>query len=93
MAVYVDDFNAPYRNMTMCHMMADTLDELHEMADKIGVNRKWFQGKQPWLHYDICLSKKKLAIRYGAIEITAREMVLKFKDKTLALDRFIPGVK
>ena len=41
--VYVDDYNAPYGRMTMCHMMADTLEELHAMADKIGIARKWFQ--------------------------------------------------
>lgn len=43
MAVYVDNFNAPYGRMTMCHMIADTTDELLEMVDSIGVNRKWIQ--------------------------------------------------
>jgi len=62
-------------------MMADTIDELHAMADKIGVARKWFQDHKPYQHYDICLSKKKLAIENGAIEISAREMVTKFKPK------------
>lgn len=80
--VYVDDFNAPYRRMIMCHMMADTPEELHAMATKIGIARKWFQDHQ-FKHYDICLSKKKIAMQYGAIEITAREMVKKFKPKTL----------
>lgn len=31
MAVYVDNFYAPYKRMLMCHMAADTLQELHDM--------------------------------------------------------------
>ena len=42
MAVYVDSANIPYRNMVMCHLIADTLPELHEMAFKIGMKREWF---------------------------------------------------
>lgn len=82
---YVDDFNAPYGRMTMCHMMSNTIEELHAMADKIGIARKWFQNHE-YKHYDICLSKKKLAIKYGAIEITARDMVAKFKHTTKLKD-------
>jgi len=43
MTVYVDDMRAPYGLMKMCHMLADTSDELHVMADLIGVARQWFQ--------------------------------------------------
>lgn len=74
MAVYVDSMQAPFRNMIMCHMMADTTEELLDMADKIGVKRKWIQypgtSKE---HFDICLSKRELAIRHGAKEISWRE--------------------
>lgn len=79
MPVYVDNMKAahqpahrPGRNYVMCHMLADSLAELHEMADKIGVARKWFQGD----HYDICQSKKKLAVQHGAIEVDVREIVV-----------------
>ena len=73
--VYVDNFNAPYRRMTMCHMIADTQKELLEMVDKIGVQRKWIQDMDtPREHFDICLSKKKLAIQHGAKEIGFREL-------------------
>ena len=59
----------------MCHMLADTLDELHEMADTIGVNRRWFQSEASTPHYDICKSKRHLAISHGAIEVSRRELV------------------
>jgi len=75
MSVYVDDFDAPYSRMLMCHMIADTSQELIEMAKKIEVNTKWIQKPGTWKeHFDICKSKKAIAIRNGAIEIGFREM-------------------
>lgn len=74
MAVYVDDMRAPYRNMIMCHMIADTSEELHAMAERIGVQRKWCQYEGTYReHYDICVSKRKAAVARGAKEITWRE--------------------
>ena len=58
----------------MCHMLADTLEELHLMADTIGVQRKWFQDKASTPHYDICKAKREIAVENGAIEVTRREM-------------------
>lgn len=78
MSVYIDDFNAPYGRMKMCHMIADTREELDSMASKIGVAHKWIQLKGRFPHYDICLSKKKLAIEAGAIECSSRDLVKKF---------------
>lgn len=68
MTVYVDDMRA-------CHMIADTDDELHAMADRIGVARKWHQSppKASHSHYDICLSKRAQAVAAGAIEITWKQ--------------------
>jgi uncharacterized protein (DUF433 family) len=69
LTVYVDDMKARYRSLIMSHMIADTVDELHRMADRIGVARRWFQGD----HYDIAQSKRVLAVAAGAVEITMRE--------------------
>lgn len=75
MAVYVDNMNAPYGRMIMCHMIADTTDELLAMADKIGVNRKWIQEAGTWQeHFDISLGAKKKAIAAGAKEITMMQL-------------------
>lgn len=75
MAVYVDDMRACYGRMVMCHMIADSDAELHAMADKIGVSRRWWQSpeKTSGSHYDIALSKRALAVAAGAIEITWRQ--------------------
>ena len=63
----------------MCHMIADSLEELHAMADKIGIQRKWFQSNSRFPHYDICAAKRRLAVKEGAIESSLREMVTVMK--------------
>jgi hypothetical protein len=74
MSVYVDNYEAAYRGMKMCHMVADTTEELLAMVDKIGVKRKWIQYPGTYNeHFDICLAKKKLALAAGAVEISARD--------------------
>lgn len=77
MACYVDDVRHTFGKMIMCHLWADTEEELLTMVDKIGVNRKWIQGHKKlsfgkhrtasWVHFDIALSKKALALKAGAI--------------------------
>jgi hypothetical protein len=67
--VYVDDMRAHFRGMIMCHMLATDFVELHLMAGMIGIHRNHFQGD----HYDISLSKKRLALQHGAIPITMRQ--------------------
>lgn len=64
-----------------CHMFADTLEELHEMAKKIGMKRAWFQDNGYTAeHYDLVESRRKLAVLCGAKELTTREQVCYFID-------------
>lgn len=75
MTVYVDDAFIPYRNMKMCHMVADTTEELLAMADMIGVQRKWIQKKGfADEHFDVAASKRQIAINLGAVPISYRNM-------------------
>lgn len=76
MAVYVDDMKAPFGRMIMCHMMADTTQELLDMADEIGIAHRWLQRPGTWQeHFDVCLSKRKRAVAAGAIEISRKDLV------------------
>jgi len=79
-SVYVDDMRAPFGRMVMCHMIADTTEELDAMAALIGVAWRWKQhGGTRREHYDICLAKRELAVKAGAKEITQREVVRRLK--------------
>ena len=75
MAVYVDDAMIPYRNMKMSHMVADHTDELLDMARTIGVKVMWLQYRDTHReHFDICSSKRELAIKAGAIKVSQKEL-------------------
>lgn len=82
MSVYVDGMQAKFSRMIMCHMIADSKKELLHMVDKIGVDRKWIQKEGTYSeHFDVCLSKRNLAIKHGARVISTRKLVRKMMDR------------
>jgi hypothetical protein len=88
MAVYVDDMKAGFGRMKMCHMIADTRDELLAMVRQIGVQEKWIQKAGTYReHFDICLSKRALAVKAGAKEIGMGELADIMKRKREQLEQ------
>lgn len=80
--VYVDAPNYAYGRMRMCHMFADTRAELDDMADRIGVARRWIQFPGTYReHYDIAKSKRALALQHGARVITMRQVASLLKNR------------
>lgn len=73
--VYVDAPVWPYGRMMMCHMFSQDVESLHEMAHQIGIQKKWFQNKPGFPHYDICKSKRAIVVKLGAIEVDRKEFV------------------
>lgn len=56
-------------------MYADSLAELHAMAKLIGMKRDWFQDRPGLPHYDLVPARRILALKFGAVEQSARQMV------------------
>lgn len=82
MPVYVDDAMIPYRGMLMSHLIADTREELLSMTTRIGVAHRWIQFPgTPKEHFDICASKRALALAAGAIPVSSREIVRKLRTR------------
>lgn len=74
MTVYVDAPRHPLGQMIMCHMAADSLDELHAMAERLGL-RRHFQDQPGRPHYDICKKNRARAIAAGAVEVSSRTLL------------------
>ncbi|MCL6713270.1 DUF4031 domain-containing protein [Pseudomonas sp. R2.Fl] len=70
MSVYVDDAVHLWRGQRWAHLMADTLEELHAMAQQLGIPRRAFQNKTSGAHYDVTADLREDAIRLGAVAIS-----------------------
>ncbi len=61
------------------HLSADTVAELHEFAERLGLRRAWFQPDSESIrggwHYDVTATKRALAVRLGAQEVDSYELV------------------
>ena len=66
MAVYVDNARVEWRGQRWCHLVADSLDELHEFAQRLGLKRTWFQDKASYPHYDVTAFTREKALSLGA---------------------------
>ncbi|SDR19340.1 Protein of unknown function [Pseudoxanthomonas sp. CF385] len=73
MSVYVDDAVTFWRGRRWAHMMADTLDELHAMAARLGMPRRAFQDKRSGAHYDLTEELRAEALRLGAVAISRHQ--------------------
>jgi len=78
--------------MVMCHMVADTADELLAMADKIGVARRWLQKAGTYQeHFDVCKAMRVRAVKSGAIEIDRAGLVEMLRKRRTKLSNVREG--
>jgi hypothetical protein len=73
MTVYVDDAVTLWRGHRWAHLMADTLDELHDFAARLGIPRRAFQDKTSGAHYDVTAQLRERAIAFGAVAISRHD--------------------
>jgi hypothetical protein len=77
-ACYVDSLreypNAGLRFTEFCHLLADTREELHAMADELGIPRRFFQEHPYRWHHDLPAHLRAQAVALGAHEVTMHEV-------------------
>lgn len=72
MTVLVDEPIWPFRDRWWCHLVSDTsYDELHDLAQRLGIPRRGFQGD----HYDVPAELRDQAIALGATPVAGRELI------------------
>lgn len=59
----------------MCHLFADTRDELLEFAKKIGLKAKNEINEKGLRHFDLTSAKRKLAINNGAMKLDSSDAI------------------
>ncbi len=70
MTVYIDDAVHPWRGERWAHLMADTVPELHAMAQQLGIPQRAFQNRPSGAHYDVPAPLREQAIALGAVAIS-----------------------
>lgn len=66
-----------------CHMVSDVSEEeLHGFAARIGLQRAWAQLRPnaSAAHYDLMPWRRALAVKFGAVEVSRRELVARNFD-------------
>ena len=76
MSVYVDRMKMPFGRMLMSHLMADTPEELREMARKAGARAAHpAPGHSQRSTWTSPSPRRAEALRLGAVEMDGRKMV------------------
>lgn len=69
------------------HLITDEPDlvELHEMAERLGMKRAWFQDDPDRPHYDLTVQRHRAALELGVPEISSKELIRKLRGRKIAI--------
>lgn len=73
--VYVDDAEVQKHGHAWFHLMADSIQELHEFAVSIGLPARAFHRGAHHPHYDVTAGQRRRALLHGAVAISVRDAV------------------
>lgn len=96
MTVYVDNVRIPHRGERWCHMVADSLAELHAFARQLGIPARGFHHEASYPHYDIPVAYRQRALAAGALPGDRRQIIhcaRKLKAEYLRQEREKGGKK
>lgn len=86
MTAYVDElqdwgWKMYGRKVDSCHLIADTPEELHAFASRLGCQRRHAQtSRMGNLHYDLTRSRRAQALLLGAKQLDRRDYVNKLRE-------------
>jgi Protein of unknown function (DUF4031) len=90
--VYLDDWRQPATLGPVAdrwsHLLADSDDELHAFAERLGLRRGWFQcrgDRRHHAHYDLPERSRPDALALGAVEVTWREVGMMMRERRRTL--------
>lgn len=76
--IYVDEIQyhrtCKFKDKHWCHMTADTIEELHDMASKIGLKLKYFRHGVTF-YYIIPIKKRNMALNLGAKYVPLKDQI------------------
>lgn len=93
LAVYVDNARISWRGRRWCHLVADSLEELHRFATSLGLKRVWFQSQASLPHYDVTVEFRAIALTRGAKEADRRTLISRGKQLKVELQKTIENPK
>jgi hypothetical protein len=85
LALYVDNARIEWRGRHWCHLVADSLDELHRFAKSLGLKRAWFQAHASLPHYDVTVEIRIVALRRGAVPADRHTLISRGRQLKLEL--------
>jgi hypothetical protein len=89
MTVYVDELRDYHALLGIgfpglwCHLVTDgDMEELHQFAVRLGIQRRYFQDHPRHPHYDLHPYGRELAVALGAEEVTTSYLARMFRQRT-----------
>lgn len=75
--VYVDNARNERHGREWSHLVADSLEELHQFAVQQRLPRSWFHAAAKYPHYDVTQWGRHRALEGGAKAVARRDLLLK----------------
>ncbi|WP_267122665.1 DUF4031 domain-containing protein [Xanthomonas sacchari] len=94
MTVWVEDAQWPRGKFICGHLLADSLEELHALADVLQIKRQYFIEYAVVPHYSIPEHKLELAIAAGAVKLDREQrqaILLKARSGCATEQPRVPG--
>jgi hypothetical protein len=80
--ILVDNAVWAWRGRRWAHLVSDqSYVELHSFAERLGLERRWFQGD----HYDVPTEYRAIAIELGAEAVDSRQLLRRLRASGLRL--------